>query len=190
MKKTAKNISLAIGTLMLLVSTSCGHKNEKPAELSVEDTLIVEVKDDSSATPDSVAEAPSEEIAEEQAAETTEPKSETKQTGYTTTPSGLKYKVIRKGTGKRPAATDLVTVNYEGRLTNGTVFDSSYQRGEPATFPLNRVIAGWTEGLQLMQEGAEYELYIPYNLAYGENGGGPIPPKSDLIFKVELIKVQ
>ena len=110
---------------------------------------------------------------------------------FTTTPSGLKYRVIKKGEGKQPGATDLVTVNYEGKLLDGTVFDSSYQRGEPATFPLNRVIAGWTEGVQLMPVGSIYEFYIPYNLAYGEMGNPPvIPPKSDLIFTVELLEVQ
>ena len=109
---------------------------------------------------------------------------------YTTTASGLKYRVIKEGTGNKPSATDIVEVNYEGKLTDGTVFDSSYDRGESIEFPLNRVIAGWTEGLQLMPEGSIYEFYIPYDLAYGEKGGGPIPPKSDLIFTVELIKVK
>jgi peptidyl-prolyl cis-trans isomerase len=97
--------------------------------------------------------------------------------------------VEKEGTGKSPSATDNVTVHYTGMLTDGTVFDSSVQRGEPATFPLNRVIPGWTEGLQLMKEGGKTTFYIPYNLAYGEMGSGPIPPKSDLIFEVELIKV-
>ena len=112
--------------------------------------------------------------------------------GYVTTPSGLKYKVIRKGTGRTPKATDIVRVNYEGKLLDGQVFDSSYTSGVPIEFPLYRVIPGWTEGLQLMQEGAIYEFYIPYQLAYGEQGtpGGPIPPKADLIFKVELIQVK
>lgn len=110
--------------------------------------------------------------------------------GYTTTKSGLKYKVIKEGTGKSPKATDIVLVNYEGRLLDGTVFDSSYQRGEPIQFPLNQVIPGWTEGLQLMKEGATYELYIPSNLAYGPRDLGMIPPNSDLVFLVELIKVQ
>lgn len=108
---------------------------------------------------------------------------------WTTTPSGLKYKVEKEGTGKSPSATDNVTVHYTGMLTDGTVFDSSVQRGEPATFPLNRVIKGWTEGLQLMKEGGKTTFYIPYDLAYGEMGTGPIPPKSDLIFEVELIQV-
>lgn len=109
---------------------------------------------------------------------------------YMTTPSGLKYKILREGTGKVASSTDIVTVNYEGKLLDGTVFDSSYERGEAVSFPLNRVIPGWTEGLQLVKEGGKIELYIPYNLAYGENGVPPvIPPKSDLIFTVELLKV-
>ncbi|MDE6340132.1 MAG: FKBP-type peptidyl-prolyl cis-trans isomerase [Muribaculaceae bacterium] len=108
---------------------------------------------------------------------------------YAVTPSGLKYMVLKEGTGKSPAATDNVTVHYTGKLLDGTVFDSSVQRGEPATFSLNGVIAGWTEGLQLMKEGAKYVFYIPTDLAYGPRGGGPIPPYSDLVFEVELIKV-
>lgn len=110
--------------------------------------------------------------------------------GVVTTASGLQYEVLQKGTGKSPKATDKVRCHYEGRLTDGTVFDSSYQRGEPADFGLNQVIAGWTEGVQLMKEGAKYRFYIPYLLAYGERGAGSsIPPYSTLIFDVELIKV-
>ena len=107
-----------------------------------------------------------------------------------TLPSGLQYKVIREGDGRKPKATDKVKCHYEGFLVDGTVFDSSVQRGEPAVFPLNQVIAGWTEGLQLMQEGAKYRFFIPYNLAYGEHGAGAmIPPFAALIFDVELIEV-
>ena len=113
-----------------------------------------------------------------------------KKEGVTVLPSGLQYTVLREGEGRKPAATDSVKCHYEGTLTNGTVFDSSYRRGEPATFPLNGVIAGWTEGVQLMAEGAKYRFFIPYNLAYGERGAGQsIPPYAALIFDVELIEV-
>jgi FKBP-type peptidyl-prolyl cis-trans isomerase len=105
--------------------------------------------------------------------------------------SGLQYKVNKKGSGKSPEATDEVTVHYAGRLLDGTEFDSSIKRGEPTTFPLNGVIAGWTEGLQLMKEGAKYEFYIPSDLAYGDRGSPPrIPGGSTLIFEVELISVK
>jgi FKBP-type peptidyl-prolyl cis-trans isomerase FklB len=114
-----------------------------------------------------------------------------KKEGVVTLPSGLQYKVLREGNGKKPCATDVVECDYEGTLINGQVFDSSYRRGEHATFGLNQVIAGWTEGLQLMQEGAKYRFFIPYNLAYGERGAGQaIPPYAALIFDVELHKVK
>lgn len=107
-----------------------------------------------------------------------------------TTKSGLQYEVLTEGTGKSPKATDKVRCHYEGRLTDGSVFDSSYQRGEPADFGLNQVIAGWTEGVQLMKEGAKYRFHIPYLLGYGERGAGAsIPPYATLVFEVELIKV-
>lgn len=110
--------------------------------------------------------------------------------GVTVLPSGLQYEVVREGTGRKPKATDSVKCHYEGTLVDGTVFDSSRRRGEPAIFPLNGVIRGWTEGLQLMQEGAVYRFFIPYNLAYGENGAGAsIPPYAALVFEVELIEV-
>lgn len=111
-------------------------------------------------------------------------------TGVEVTASGLQYRVIEEGAGNRPGPSDRVTVHYRGRLINGTQFDSSYDRGEPATFALNQVIPGWTEGLQLMQEGATYELFIPAELAYGAEGRpGPIGPNSVLVFDVELIEV-
>lgn len=114
-----------------------------------------------------------------------------KKDGVQVTESGLQYSVIKEGTGKSPKATDTVVCHYEGFLTNGTVFDSSIQRGEPAAFPLNAVIAGWTEGLQLMKEGGKTRFFIPYNLAYGEAGAaGAIPPYAALIFDVELIEVK
>ncbi len=106
------------------------------------------------------------------------------------TGSGLMYKVIKEGTGRKPKATDKVYCHYEGSFPNGQVFDSSYKRGEPIEFGLNQVIKGWTEGLQLMSEGAKYELYLPYHLAYGESGTHGIPPCSALKFVVELIEVR
>ncbi|WP_367105373.1 FKBP-type peptidyl-prolyl cis-trans isomerase [uncultured Psychrobacter sp.] len=110
--------------------------------------------------------------------------------GVQVTDSGLQYKVLTAGTGASPKATDVVVVNYEGKLIDGTVFDSSYERGEPIEFPLNQVIAGWTEGLQLMKEGGKYEFYIPSDLAYGEAGNQGIDPNSTLIFTVELLEVK
>lgn len=110
--------------------------------------------------------------------------------GVVALPSGLLYQVLNEGSGKKPTASDTVECHYEGRLIDGTVFDSSYKRGESATFPLNSVIAGWTEGVQLMSEGAKYRFFIPYQLAYGERGAGQaIPPFAALVFDVELIKV-
>lgn len=114
-----------------------------------------------------------------------------KKDGVVTLPSGLQYKVITEGTGKQPKETSKVTTHYRGTLINGTEFDNSYKRGEPATFPVNGVIKGWTEALQLMKEGGKWQLFIPGNLAYGERGAGQnIPPNSTLIFEVELIKVE
>ena len=113
-----------------------------------------------------------------------------KKEGVVTLPSGLQYQVLKEGNGKKPTAKDQVKCHYEGFLIDGTVFDSSVQRGEPAVFGLQQVIAGWTEGLQLMQEGAKYRFFIPYRLAYGEGGAGQmIPPFAALIFDVELIEV-
>ena len=113
-----------------------------------------------------------------------------KKNGVITLPSGLQYQVLKEGNGKKPNAKDSVKCHYEGFLIDGTVFDSSVQRGEPAVFGLQQVIAGWTEGLQLMQEGAKYRFFIPYRLAYGEGGAGSsIPPFAALIFDVELIEV-
>ena len=114
-----------------------------------------------------------------------------KKDGVVTLPSGLQYQVLKEGDGKKPSATDQVVCHYEGTLIDGTVFDSSYQRNQPATFGLNQVIPGWTEGVQLMQEGAKYRFFIPYKLAYGERGAGAqIPPFATLVFDVELINVK
>ena len=114
-----------------------------------------------------------------------------KKDGISATASGLQYEVITKGTGSKPEATSQVTVHYHGTLIDGAVFDSSVERGEPATFGVNQVIPGWTEALQLMEEGSKYRLYIPQDLAYGANPhpGGPIKPYMALIFDVELLKV-
>lgn len=113
-----------------------------------------------------------------------------KREGIVTTKSGLQYEVLTEGTGRSPKATDKVRCHYEGRLISGDVFDSSYKRNQPADFGLNQVIPGWTEGVQLMKEGAKFRFYIPYLLGYGEQGAGSsIPPYSTLIFDVELIKV-
>jgi FKBP-type peptidyl-prolyl cis-trans isomerase FklB len=115
-----------------------------------------------------------------------------KKEGVKTLPSGLQYKVIKAGTGKKPKADDAVTVNYRGTLINGTEFDSSYKRGQPATFPVSGgIIRGWTEALQLMGEGAKWELFIPSNLAYGERGtSGIIGPNATLIFEIELVSIK
>ena len=110
--------------------------------------------------------------------------------GVKVRPSGLQYKIVKAGFGKTPGPASRVRCHYEGRFTDGRIFDSSYQRGEPAVFGVNQVIAGWTEALQLMPEGSKWELYIPYQLAYGEAGAhGAIPPCAALVFKVELLSV-
>jgi FKBP-type peptidyl-prolyl cis-trans isomerase FklB len=111
--------------------------------------------------------------------------------GVVTLPDGLQYRIIKQGAGAKPTMNDTVTVNYEGTLVGGTIFDSSYKRGEPATFPVSGVIPGWTEALQLMPVGSTWMLYIPANLAYGETGAPPaIGPNEVLIFKVELLNIQ
>ncbi|MBQ7279684.1 MAG: FKBP-type peptidyl-prolyl cis-trans isomerase [Bacteroidales bacterium] len=109
--------------------------------------------------------------------------------GVKTTESGLQYKLVSSGNGKHPAATDVVKVHYTGKLIDGTTFDSSVERGEPITFPLQQVIPGWSEGVQLMDEGSTYMLYIPHNLAYGEQQAGIIPPGSVIIFEVQLLEI-
>jgi FKBP-type peptidyl-prolyl cis-trans isomerase len=113
-----------------------------------------------------------------------------KQDGVVVLPSGLQYRVLEPGSGKQPAATDTVTVHYRGTLVDGTEFDSSYSRNKPATFRADRVIPGWREALQLMQEGAKWELFIPAKLGYGERGAGKIQPNSALIFEVQLLEVK
>jgi FKBP-type peptidyl-prolyl cis-trans isomerase FklB len=113
-----------------------------------------------------------------------------KKPGVVTLPSGLQYLVVKEGTGAKPNATDTVKVHYKGTLTDGTEFDSSYQRGEPVEFRVDQVIKGWTEGLQLMKEGSKWQLFIPATLAYGDRGTGPIPANSALLFDVELLGIE
>jgi FKBP-type peptidyl-prolyl cis-trans isomerase FklB len=114
-----------------------------------------------------------------------------KKEGVKTLPSGLQYKVVKAGTGKKPKSTDTVTVHYRGTLINGTEFDSSYKRGQTVNFPVSGVIPGWIEALQLMEEGAKWQLFVPSNLAYGEKGAGNvIGPNATLIFEVELVSIQ
>jgi FKBP-type peptidyl-prolyl cis-trans isomerase FklB len=110
--------------------------------------------------------------------------------GVKTLPSGLQYKVLKEGTGRTPKVTDTVVVQYKGTLVNGTEFASSYRTNKPATFPVNGIMRGWTEALQLMKEGSTWQIFIPPELAYGEQGAGPIGPNATLIFKIELIAVK
>lgn len=174
-----KNFKFAAAALSVAVASmcvvSCGKKKPQSLDTASVDSMVSEVLANDS-TPS---------LADYNAAyfEGAE--------GYNTTPSGLKYVTVVEGTGAAPLATDMVTVHYTGRLLDGTVFDSSVQRGEPATFPLQAVIKGWTEGLQLMKEGGTTVFYIPSDLAYGEMGtpGGPIPPNANLIFEVQLLQV-
>ena len=169
-----KFLAIAMAAMMMTAMSSCGGSKATDTE-STTDTLADysnEIKDNKTI---------GREFLEENA----------KNDSVTQTESGLQYMVLKEGTGAKPGPTDEVTVHYTGRLINGTVFDSSVERGEPATFPLDKVIPGWTEGLQLMSEGAKYRLFIPSELAYGEKGAGEqILPNSTLIFDVELIKVE
>jgi len=159
-----KKSAMAIAAAALMLASCSQNKTENTT-------------DTASITPDPVAE----EVVVEQI----------DTTGYTTTASGLRYKVIKKGAGETPTATSNVTVHYTGKHLDGRVFDSSVERNEPATFPLNQVIKGWTEGVQLMQPGAVYEFIIPSELGYGANGtpDGSIKPDETLYFRVELISI-
>lgn len=171
-----KKIFFGIAAAALAMSVSaCGNKGENSAQQTPVETETTDFKIDTIAALDNLT--PEEGVERSKA--------------LLATPSGLKYRVIKEGTGNSPDATQTVEVNYEGRLLNGHIFDSSYDRGQSISFPLNGVIPGWTEGVQLMKEGGIYEFYIPYNLAYGERGAGQdIPPYADLVFKIQLIKVQ
>ena len=169
---------LAAGSSMAMSSCSSSQKDNGADSTAAEETLsdnIVATPADSLAAifvnPDKKSDLPTDST-------------------YAVTSTGLKYMILREGDGKSPSATDVVTVHYEGKLTDGTVFDSSYSRGEPASFPLNRVIPGWTEGLQLMKTNGKVVFYIPSALGYGPAGAPPvIPPNADLIFTVELISI-
>lgn len=187
-----KNLSLgmaAAAVILLGVSVSaCANKNSN-ADTEAQEQQPIEAATVEEEIPDFPAAQNAAEIAAVLDLLTPE-EGLTRDSVVKETPSGLKFRIVKAGTGRRPGGSDIVTVNYEGKLTDGTKFDSSYDRGDPASFPLNRVIQGWTEGLQLMKEGGIYEFYIPSNLAYGEQGApGAIPPNSDIVFKVELLKV-
>ncbi|MBR4775911.1 MAG: FKBP-type peptidyl-prolyl cis-trans isomerase [Bacteroidales bacterium] len=185
-----KKLFIALTAVALIAATAsckCEKKAEAPAEAKNAEAVTTPqgdndapAKDENTETVSNPAKAQGEEFLAQMAKDP-----DVKATG-----SGLMYKVIREGTGKKPKATDKVYCHYEGSFPDGTVFDSSYMRGEPIEFGLNQVIKGWTEGLQLMSEGAKYELYLPYHLAYGESGTYGIPPYSALKFVVELIEVR
>ena len=191
MKKTFRSaIAVIAMTATAFCVASCGKQKPTAEDSAAVDSLVGEVmqaQQDSAAAAEAAAEnvAGSTNMADYGAAFFQG------NSGYQTTPSGLKYVTVVEGTGASPKETDVVTVHYTGRLLDGTVFDSSVQRGEPTSFPLQMVIKGWTEGLQLMKVGGKTVFYIPCNLAYGEMGtpGGPIGPNQDLIFEVELLGI-
>lgn len=183
MKKTYMMAAAALAAVAFLALPSCGSKDKETAA----DSSAVAVEETAGAVKESVKASPYTQVFLSEAN-----KAEVSDTAhYVQTPSGLRYIMLAEGTGKQPTATSSVTVHYTGNLVDGTIFDSSVQRGEPATFPLNAVIPGWTEGVQLMKEGGKAVFYIPYNLAYGEQGfpDSPIGPKTDLVFEIELLKV-
>lgn len=184
MKKIFIPAALSAAVAIASLSSCGGNKAKQEDSLKEVEEMVAAVKD---YTPDTTSFAAyNAEFFNNPAKKAGTPSDST----YVETETGLKYVVITEGTGKTPSATDAVTVHYTGILTDGTEFDSSVSRGEPITFPLNRVIAGWTEGLQQMKEGGVAVFYIPSGLAYGEQGApGAIPPNSDLIFKVQLFSV-
>lgn len=174
-----KYLALAAIAFGFTLASCSGTGKEKAADSDSAEMLAISKEDDSVANIN--ADSVFNDIKKTTQAEDT--------TIYTTE-TGLKYMILKKGTGAAPTAEDIVEVHYTGKLTDGTVFDSSVDRGEAATFPLNRVIPGWTEGLQLMKEGGKTIFFIPSKLAYGPNGvPGAIPGNADLVFEVELLKV-
>ena len=186
---TFKKQKMDINTDVLMAGIKDAQSGAKPL-LSEE-----QVKETMTAFSKSMVEkqtAAAKEAAEKNAAEGEKFLAENKaKEGVKTTPSGLQYKVLREGSGASPKETDTVVTQYRGTLINGTEFDSSYKRNEPTTFPVNRVIKGWTEALQMMKPGAKYQLFIPANLAYGERGAGQdIGPNETLIFEIELLSVK
>jgi FKBP-type peptidyl-prolyl cis-trans isomerase FklB len=186
---TFKKQKMDINTEVLMAGIKDAQSGAKPL-LSEE-----QVKETMTAFSKSMVEiqtAAAKEAAEKNAAEGEKFLAENKaKEGVKTTPSGLQYKVLREGSGTSPKETDTVVTQYRGTLINGTEFDSSYKRNEPTTFPVNRVIKGWTEALQMMKPGAKYQLFIPANLAYGERGAGQdIGPNETLIFEIELLSVK
>ncbi len=191
MKKTFRSaIAVIAVTATAFCVASCGKQKPSAADTAAVDSLVGEVmqaQQDSAAA----AEASTENVAGSKNMADYNAAFFQGNSGYQTTPSGLKYVTVVEGTGASPVATDVVTVHYTGRLLDGTVFDSSVERGEPTSFPLRAVIKGWTEGLQLMKVGGQTVFYIPSDLAYGEMGtpGGPIGPNQDLIFEVELLGI-
>ena len=167
MKKIFFGLSACVA--LILSAASCGNKSGSSAT-DYEEAPVDTIELFNQLTPEQGAERPKD---------------------LKRTATGIKYRIVKEGTGATPAASDKVQVNYEGRLLNGQIFDSSYQRGAPITFGLNQVIPGWTEGLQLMKEGGKYTFFIPSDLAYGPNGiPNVIPPHSTLIFDVELLNVK
>lgn len=183
-----KLVAISVCCAALLVS--CGGSPseeaavEAPTEPAVTESAPATVPTEPATAPPEVAVAPP------ASAPKAAPKAMSQPTGVQTTASGLKYEVLKMGTGRKPALSDNVTVHYRGELTNGTVFDSSYDRGQPATFPLGGVIKGWQEGVQLMPVGSAFRFTIPPDLGYGARGaGGMIPPNATLVFQVELISI-